>query len=51
MGTGSMISVLATLDNYGTRVRPHIRTGISIRVIHRYLDTHGYSQLPMDFLF
>ena len=51
MGTGSMISVPAPLDNYGTRFRPHIRAGISIRVIHGYLDTHRYSRVPMDFLF
>jgi len=51
MGTGSMISVPAPLDNYGTRARPHIRAGISIRVIHGYLDTHRYSRVPMDFLF
>ena len=51
MGTGSMITVPAPLDNYDTRARPHIRAGISIRVIHGYLDTHGYSRVPMDFLF
>ena len=51
MGTGSMISVPVPLDNYDTRVRPHIRAGISIRVIHGYLDTHGYSRVPMDYLF
>jgi len=44
-----MIFVPAPLDNYGTRVRPRIRAGISIRVIHRYLDIHGYSRVPMDF--
>jgi len=51
MGTGSMISVPAPLDNYGTRARPYICAGISIRVIHMYLDTHGYSRVPMNFLF
>jgi len=49
MGMGSMISVPAPLDNYGTRARP--RAGISIRVIHGYLDTHGYSRVPINFLF
>ena len=48
MGTGIMISVPTPLDKYGTR--PHTRAGISIRVIHGYLDTHGYSRVPMDFL-
>ena len=48
MDTGSIISVPAPLDKYGTRARPHIRAGISIRVIHGYLDTHGYSRVPMD---
>jgi len=48
-GTGSMISVPAPLDKYGTRIRPHIRAGISIRVIHGYLDTHRYLRVPMDF--
>jgi len=51
MGTGSMISVPAPLDNYGTRARPRIRAGISIRVIHGYLDTHGYSWVPWIFYF
>jgi len=51
MGTGSMIFVSAPLDNYGTHARPRIRAGISIRVIHEYLDTHGYSRVPMDFWF
>jgi len=46
-GTGSMISVPAPLDKY--RTRPHIRAGISIRVIHGYLDTHGYPRVPMNF--
>jgi len=46
-----MISVPAPLDNYGTRARPYICAGISIRVIHMYLDTHGYSRVPMNFLF
>jgi len=49
--TGSMISVPAPLDKYGTRTRPHIRTGISIRVIHGYLDTNRYPRVPMDFYF
>jgi len=35
---------------YGTRARPHTCAGISIQVIHMYLDTHGYSWVPMDFL-
>jgi len=48
VGTGSMISVPAPLDKYGTRTRPHIRAGISIRVIHGYLDTNGYLRVPMD---
>jgi hypothetical protein len=48
MGTGSMISVPVPLDNYGTRARPRTRAGISIRVIHGYLDTHRYSRVPMD---
>ena len=34
-----------------THARPHIRAGISIRVIHGYLDTHGYSRVPMDLFF
>ena len=48
---GSMISVPVPLDKYGTRIRPHIRAGISIRVLHGYLDTHRYPRVPMDFLF
>jgi hypothetical protein len=48
MGTGSMISVPTPLDKYGTRTRPHTRAGISKRVIHWYLDTYGYSRVPMD---
>jgi len=48
-GTGSMISVPTPLNKYGTRTRPHIRAGISIRVIHGYLGTHGYPRVPMDF--
>jgi len=50
MGTGSMISVFAPLYKYDTRVRPHTHAGISIRVIHMYLDTHRYSRVPMGFL-
>jgi len=46
-----MISVPAPLDKYGTRTRPHICAGISIRVIHGYLDTNGYPRVPMDFFF
>jgi len=45
-----MISVPVPLDKYGIRARPHICAGISIRVIHGYLDTHGYSRVPIDFL-
>jgi len=44
-----MISVPAPLDKYGTRARPHTHAGISIWVIHEYLDTHGYSRVPMYF--
>ena len=49
MGTSNMISVPAPLDNYGTRVHPRIRAGISILVIHGYLDTHKYLRVPMNF--
>jgi len=49
VGTGSMISVPAPLDKYGTRTRPHTRAGISIRAIHENLDTHGYPRVPMNF--
>jgi len=49
MGTGSMIFVPAPLDKYGTRVRPRTRARISIQIIYRYLDTHGYSRIPMIF--
>jgi len=42
MGTSSVISVYAPLDKYGTRACPRTRAGISIRVIHAYLDTHGF---------
>jgi len=48
--TGSIISVSVLLDKYSTCARLHTRTGISIRVIHIYLDTHGYSRVPMNFL-
>jgi len=49
VGTCSMISVFAPLDKYGTRVCPHIRAGISIRIIHGYLDTHKYLRVPLNF--
>ena len=47
VGTSSMIYLPASLDQYGARVRP--RAGISIRVIHEYLDTYGYSWVPINF--
>ena len=40
----------APLDKYSIRARLHTHAGISIWVIHGYLDTHGYSRVPMDFL-
>jgi len=48
-GYGQYDIIPAPLDNYGTRTRPHIRVGISIRIIHGYLDTHGYSRVPINF--
>jgi len=50
VGSGSMISVPAHLDKYGIRARSHADAGISIRVIHEYLDIHGYLWVPIDFL-
>jgi len=47
MGTSSMISRTV---GYGTRACTHTRAGIYIRLIHGYLDTHGYPRVPIDFL-
>jgi len=49
MDTGNMISVPVSLDRYSTRICSRTCAGISIQVIHMYLDTYEYSREPMDF--